>query len=348
MKAVRLFEYGGPEVLRYVEVPLPEVAADEVLVRVRATSASNWDLRYRRGGLTPPPGRPPLPLPFQLGREAAGEVAAVGAEVSRFTPGDRVVAMTCPACGHCAWCMRGLDNLCTDTTLPGHQRYGGYAQYVSRKESELLRAPDSVPFEQLACLLWSYATAWRMAINRGKLRPGQNILITAASSGMGTAAIQIARLGGAGRIFATTGSPEKSDRLKQLGVDHVLDYRKANVPARIRELTDGVGVDLVLDFVGGDMFVTGMQCLRMAGTLVSGAQHGGRFVTIDLDLLYRSDFVIQGARASTRKDQELVLALCEKGKIDPVIDRVLPLQDAVEAHRILERQEHFGKIVLIP
>ena len=348
MKAVRLSEYGPPEVLRYVEVPLPEVAAGEVLVRVRATSASNWDLRYRRGGLTPPPGRPPLPLPFQLGREVAGEVAAVGTGVSRFKPGDRVVAMTCPACGNCDYCMRGLDNLCVGTTLPGHQRFGGYAQYVSRRDSELLRAPDDVPFEKLACLLWSYATVWRMAITRGSLRPGQDVLITAASSGMGTAAIQIARLGGARRIFATTGSVEKSDRLKRMGVDEVLDYREGNVPARVRELTNGAGVDLVLEFVGGDMFALGMQCLRMAGTLVSGAQHGGRMVTIDLDLLYRSDLIIQGARASTRRDQELVLELCGNGKIDPVIHRILPLQEAVEAHRILERQEHIGKIVLVP
>jgi len=348
MKAVRLSEYGQPEVLQYVDVPLPEVATGEVLVRVRATSASYWDLLYRRGGLTPPPGRPPLPLPFQLGREAAGEVVAVGTGVSRFKPGDRVVAMTCPACGNCEYCMRGLDNLCVDTTLPGYQRFGGYAQYVSRRDSELLRAPDEVPFEKLACLLWSYATVWRMAITRGSLRPGQDVLITAASSGMGTAAIQIARLGGARRIFATTGSAEKSEQLKRMGVDEVLDYREGNVPARVRELTNGAGVDLVLEFVGGDMFALGMQCLRMAGNLVSVAQHGGRMVTIDLGLLYRSDLTIHGARASTRRDQELVLALCASGKIDPVIHRVLPLRDAAEAHRILERQEHIGKIVLVP
>ena len=348
MKAVRLFEYGDPSVLRCLDVPLPELGSGDVLMRVRATSVSNWDLRYRRGGLTPPPGRPPLPLPFQLGREAAGEVVAVAAQVTRFKPGDRVVAMTCPACGSCDYCKRGLDNLCLNIGLPGHQRFGGYAEYVSRKETELLHAPNSIPFEKLACLLWSYATVWRMAITRGSLRPEQDVLITAASSGMGTAAIQIARLAGAGRIFGTTGSTEKSGRLKQMGVDHVLNYREENLPARIRELTNGLGVDLVLEFVGGDMFNIGMQCLRMAGTLVSGAQHGGRFITIDLDLLYRSDLIIQGARASTRHDQELALTLSAKGKIDPVIHQVLPLQDAAEAHRIMERQEHFGKIVLVP
>src|SRR3989338_2273594 len=144
MMAVRLFEYGDPSVLQYVEVPVPDIEPDEVLVKVRATSVTRWDLRYRQGLLTPPPGRAPLPLPFQLGREAAGEVAAVGADVQAFQPGDRVLALTCPACGWCGYCRRGLDNLCVDIGLPGHQRFGGYAEYVARKENELLRAPDSL------------------------------------------------------------------------------------------------------------------------------------------------------------------------------------------------------------
>jgi NADPH:quinone reductase-like Zn-dependent oxidoreductase len=287
-------------------------------------------------------------LPFQLGREAAGEVAAVGTHVTTWKPGDRVVAMTCPACGHCEYCKRGLDNLCVGTTLPGHQRFGGYAEYVSRNETELLRAPEHVPFEKLACCLWSYATVWRMTIGRGGLQAGQDVLITAASSGMGTAAVQIARLGGARRVFGTTGSPEKADRLKRLGVDHVLNYREENVPARVKELTNGLGVDLVLECVGGEMLPMGMRCLRMDGTLVAAAQHGGRYATIDLDLLYRGEINIRGARASTRRDQGVVLALAGEGRIDPVIDRVLPLSQAAEAHRVMERQEQFGKIVLTP
>ena len=219
---------------------------------------------------------------------------------------------------------------------------------MARKETEVLPAPATLSFEKLACCLWSYATVWRMTVARGRLQAGQDVLVTAATSGMGTAAVQIARLAGARRIFGTTGSPEKIDRLKQVGVDHVLNYRQEDVPARVRALTDGLGVDLVLDCVGGDMLPMGMQCLRMDGILVSAAQHGGRFTTIDIDLLYRRDLNILGARGSTRRDQELVLALAGEGKLDPIIDRVLPLRDAAEAHRIMERQEHFGKIVLVP
>lgn len=348
MMAVRLFEYGDPSVLRYVEVPLPEIGPDEVLVRVQATSVTRWDLRYRQGLLTAPPGRAPLPLPFQLGRDAAGQVQAVGAEVRHIRQGDRVVALTCPACGRCEYCKRGLENLCIDIGLPGHQRFGAYAQYVSRKETELLNAPESVTFEKLACLLWSYATVWHMAIHRGRLRPGQDVLITAASGGMGTAGIQIARLAGAERIIATTGAASKAAPLLALGANHVLNYRDEDIPARIMEITGGVGVDLALENVGGEMLPMCMRCLRMDGTLVSAGQHGGRFGTVDVELLYRRHLNILGTRGATREEQQLVLSLAGDGRLDPVISHVLPLREAAEAHRILERQEQLGKIVLLP
>jgi len=347
MMAVRLFEYGDASVLRYVEVPVPEIGPDEVLVKVRGTSVTRWDLRYRQGLLTPPPGRAPLPLPFQLGRDAAGEVAAVGAQVRDFKPGDRVVAMTCPACGRCEYCQRGLDNLCVDIGLPGHQRFGAYAQYVCRKESELLHAPGSVPFEKLACLLWSYSTVWHMAMQRGRLQAGQRVMITAASGGMGTAAMQIARLAGAASIFAVTGAAKKVAPLLQLGSTHVLNYREENVPARIMELTNGQGVDLALENVGGEMLPLCMACLRMDGTLVSAGQHGGRFCKVDVELLYRRHLNVLGTRGATRFEQKQVLDLAGEGRLDPVISHVLPLAQAAEAHRILEREEQLGKIVLV-
>ncbi|MFC1868654.1 alcohol dehydrogenase catalytic domain-containing protein [Thermodesulfobacteriota bacterium] len=348
MMAVRFFEYGDPPVLQYIEVPMPQIEPDEVLVRVHATSVNNWDLNYRKGLLTPPPGRPPLPLPFQLGRELAGEVVAVGNDVEGFRSGDRVVAMTCPACGLCEYCMRGLDNLCINTVLPGHQRFGGYAEYVAVKGINLIPGQSSLSFEKQACCIWSYGTVWHMAVNRGKLQAGQDVLITGASSGMGTAAVQIARLGGARRVFGTTGSENKIQRLKEAGVDHVLNYREENVPERVKSMTGGLGVDLALDNIGGEMFSMAMECLRMDGTLVSAAKHGGRYANLDILMLYRNHLNLLGSRASTRKEQSLVLALAGQGLLDPVIDRVLPLSEAAEAHRIMERQEHFGKIVLVP
>ncbi len=263
MKAVRFFEYGSPSVLQYIDVPLPEVGECDVLIRVRATSVSRWDLRYRGGYLAQSrlPGRDPFQIPFQLGRDMAGEVAAVGTRVTRFKEGDRVVGMTHPACGQCDSCLRGYDNLCTNIRLPGHQAFGGYAEYVARPESEVLPAPEGVPWEKLGSCLWSYSTSWRILSQRGNLRPGQSVLITGASGGMGTAAVQLARLIGGVKIIATTGSPAKAARLKQLGVDEVINYRDADIPEQIRAMTNGMGVDLVIDFVGGDMLTMGLESL---------------------------------------------------------------------------------------
>lgn len=174
------------------------------------------------------------------------------------------------------------------------------------------------------------------------------MLITGASSGMGTAAVQIARLAGAGPIIGTTGSPEKLQRLKEIGCDAALDYHDDDVPAVARELTGGTGVDLVLDMVGGEMFPMGLNCLRMDGCLVAAGQHGGRHVTVDLSQLYRNQLRIHGHRGATRRTQGLTVRLVGAGRLNPVIDRALPLQDAAEAHRLLESQQIFGKIVLLP
>lgn len=351
MKAVRFYEYGEPSVLTYIDVPMPEMGESDVLIKVRATSVNRFDLKVRRGQIPQIPGRDPFPMPFQLGRDVAGEVVAVGAKVSRLKEGDCVVGMTHPACGQCDNCLRGFDNLCTNIKLPGHQLPGGYAEYVSRKESEVLPAPEGVSYEKLGSCIWSYSTAWNIASRRGELRAGQSVLITGASGGMGTAAIQVARLVGATKIFASTGSPAKVERLKQLGVDHVVDYRDAGAPDQIKSMTNGTGVDLVMDFVGGDMFVFGLKCLRMAGTivLVAGeeAESSIKMRMLTIMLLHRHVNIL-GVRGAKRIDNKIVLELLGEGKIDPVIDQVLPLSEAVKAHEIMENRQQVGKVVLVP
>ncbi|OGO20688.1 MAG: hypothetical protein A2144_03530 [Chloroflexi bacterium RBG_16_50_9] len=351
MKAVRFYKFGEPSVLQYMDAPLPEIGDDDVLIKVKATSVNRFDLKMRRGQIPQIPGRDPFPMPFQPGRDVAGEVAAVGAKVSRFKEGDRVVGMTHPACGQCDNCLRGLDNLCTNIRLPGHQLPGAYAEYVSRRESEVLPAPNGVSYEKLGSCLWSYAAAWNIISRRGKLRAGQSVLITGASGGMGTATIQLARLVGVSKIFATTGSPAKVEPLKKLGVDHVVDYQDADAPTQIKSMTGGKGVDLVIDFVGGDIFVFGLKCLRMSGTivLVAGEEAESSIPLRMLSVMLLHTHVnILGARSAKRIDDKIVLELLGEGKIDPVIDQVLPLSEAVKAHEILENQQQLGRIVLVP
>jgi NADPH:quinone reductase-like Zn-dependent oxidoreductase len=348
MKAVRIFEYGDASVLQYVDAPLPEIGEDDVLIKVRATSVNGFDLKYRLGKVKAPPGRDPFPMPFQLGRDATGEVEAIGSKVTRFKEGDRVVGMVHPACGQCENCLRDYDNLCINTRLPGHQTFGGYGEYVSRRETEILPAPEGISFEKLGAFLWSYSTTWSIVQRRGDFRPGKSVLIIGASGGMGTAAIDICRFVGASPIIGTTGSPDKIEKLRALGCDDAVVYTEGESVDKVKALSGTNGVDLVMDFVGGDMFSFGLNCLRMDGTLVVVGGSGSPDVPLGFNFMIGMAPNIRGVRASKRNDQKTILKLLGEGRFDPVIDRVLPLKEAAEAHRILERREHLGKIVLKP
>ncbi|MFC6879406.1 MULTISPECIES: alcohol dehydrogenase catalytic domain-containing protein [Actinomadura] len=348
MTAVRIYRHGGPEVLTVEQVPVPAPSPGHVLVRVRATSVNWWDAGYREGIVRPRPGVPSLPLPFQLGREAAGEVAAVGAGVEAFAVGDRVVVMTCPACGRCAACRRGDDNLCQDTELPGHQRFGGYAEYVSVPQDGLLPAPDGVDFETLACVLWSYGTVLHMVTARARVQPGDTVLVTGASGGMGTAALHLSKLAGAQRIIALTGSPGKRDALLAAGADLALNYKDPDVLDQIRAHTGGAGVDVVLDNVGGPMVPLAINAARLGGRVVLAAVMGGRTAEIHIGEIFAKHLDILGTRASTRREQELVLQLAATGKISPVIGARYPLTQARAAHTALDAGDTIGKIVLVP
>ncbi|MQY02084.1 alcohol dehydrogenase catalytic domain-containing protein [Actinomadura macrotermitis] len=348
MTAVRIHEHGGPDVLTVERVPVPAPGPGEVLLRVRATSVNWWDAGYRKGIVQPRPGVPSLPLPFQLGREAAGEVAAVGADVRSFAPGDRVVVMTCPACGRCAACRRGDDNLCQDTELPGHQRFGGYAEYVTAPEHGLLKAPDGLDFETLACVLWSYGTVLHMVNARARVQPGDTVLVTGASGGMGTAALQLSRLAGARLIIGLTGSDDKSDAILAAGADTVLNYKDTDIVEQIREHTGGTGVDVVLDNVGGPMVPLAIKAARLGGRIVLAAVMGGRTAEVHIGEIFAKHLDILGTRASTRREQELVLEFAARGQIAPVIGARYPLTEAAAAHRALDAGAHIGKIVLVP
>ncbi len=351
MKAVQYFEYGEPSVLKYLDVPLPEMGECDVLVKVKATSVNWFDVKMRRGQIPQIPGRDPFPIPFQLGRDVAGEVAAVGARVTRFKVGDRVVGMPHPACGQCEMCLRDFDFLCVNIKVPGHQTPGGYAEYISRPETQVLPAPDGVPWEKLASCLWSYACVWNIISRRGKLYPGQSVLITGASGGLGTAAVQLARMVGASKIIGTEASPERAEKLKKLGADHIVNYEDEDAAEQVKALTNGMGVELVIDFVGGEMFVLGLKSLCLNGTIVNVAGEEWtnsipmRMLTV---MLLHRYVTILGVRGAKRIDDYKILEFLGAGKIDPVIDQVIPLSEAIKAHEILESRQQFGKIVLVP
>jgi NADPH:quinone reductase-like Zn-dependent oxidoreductase len=347
MWACRVFAYGDPSVLKMVEVPVPSPGPDEVLLQVRSTAVARHDVARRRGELTGLNGQP-FPLPFQPGQNAAGVVVSVGERVREIGPGDHVATMSAPACGNCWYCRRGEDAFCVNQERPSRNTQGTYADYMTCRASEPLVAPKHIPFAKLANCVWPYSTAWNMAVHHAAIEPGFSVLVTGASGSIGLAAMQIARLRGASQIIAVSNSRDKAPRLLEHGADAVIDGRSDDVPQAARRLTGGRGVDLVLDCVGGDLFVAGLRALRNCGRLLNIAQLAGEQVSFNLRELFPRGISIHGTRGSTRAAQEDVLRLLADGRIDPVIHAVLPLSQAADGHRLFEAQAHVGRIILTP
>lgn len=353
MKAVRLFEHGDPSVLQYVDVPIPEVGDDDVLIRVRATSINQWDLRYRSGKLPPNPlpGRPAWPLPFQLGRDAAGEIVEVGANVTRWKVGDRVTQMPHPACGQCPMCLRGRDNLCINTAYPGHQIFGGYAQYVSRPQHTVLPTPDVIEDDVAAATLWAYTTPMNCATRRAPVSVGDTLVITGASGGLATAAMQLAKLFGA-TVIGTTTKPERSDDLTAMGYDHIITTNDPEAEQHVKDMTGGFGADAVWDTVGGaEFFKFSVACVRLGGSVAvlgNPVTEDGFALEMNTLAFIFGELNVVGVRGATRSDQLLCMKLLGEGKIKPVVDRTFPLEEAADAHRYLESHKQVGKIVLRP
>ncbi len=353
MKAVRIFECGEVGVLTYGDYPMPDVGPGDVLVRVLATSVSRWDVLYRAGTWRRThreyPGRRMFALPMQLGRDAVGVVEAVGADVRRFDVGDRVVGLPHPENPACPLAVRGLGNLSTGISYPGHSMFGGNAQYVARPEHYFMPLPDEVAPEAAAAAMWSYATAHRILADRLAARLGDTILVTGASGGMGSATLDLARLMGVATI-ALTRSADKAAYLREIGATHVLVGPDAEAVAAIKEITGGLGADGAVEYTGNPQLARlAIDALRPGGTLVPvGADWSGeRFPVIDQDFA-RLELNIRGIRGSTLDDQRIVLDLLGRGRIRPAVFAKLPLCEVARAHALLERSEIKGRIVLDP
>jgi NADPH:quinone reductase-like Zn-dependent oxidoreductase len=342
MRAVRLHAYGPPSVLQVDQVPEPVPGPHDVLVRVRAAAVNHWDLDMRAGT-----SRLPLTLPHQPGIELAGEIASAGPEVDRFPVGTRVMPRFLWVCGVCQWCTAGEENHCERLRVLGATQPGGYAEYVVVPASEAIPLPDGVSFDHAAALQGTFAPIWHALTGRIQLKEGMTILVNAAGSGAGNAAIQIARHLGA-RVFASAGSTEKLEQAKKQGVEATINYAKEDVAARIRELTSGKGVDVVFDCVGGAVFSASLAGLAWNGRLITIGAHGGEQVTLDLVPLFRNQWSIIGSANSNRRDTDAVLELLAQGAIEPVIGRRYPLEEAPAAHEALEQRRVFGKVLLIP
>jgi NADPH2:quinone reductase len=323
MKAVRIHTLGGPEVLQYEDVPTPQVGAGQVLIKVAAAGVNYADLSRRQGTYARR-----IPLPFILGSEVAGTVAEVGPGVQAFQPGDRVMA----------W--------------PGR---GGYAEYVVAPAVTVYAIPAGVSFEEAAGMPVVFLTAYHLLKTCARVRPDETVLIQAAASGVGTIAVQLAKLWGA-RVVATASTEDKLKRVRQLGADVLINYSQRDFAAEVMALTAQRGVDVVLECVGGEVLTKSLACLAPMGRLVIYGRASGTLPMLDPALILTRNLTVIGLHLGMppwrpelhRSPMQELLALVQAGRLKPIVDRTFPLRDAAAAHRYLADRRTMGKVVLLP
>lgn len=342
MKAVRFHEYGPASVLRHEDASEPEVGPGDVLVRVRAVGLNHVDIDMRNGS-----SRLPLTLPHILGFELGGDVAAVGDQVTGFREGDRVTPLYQVACRMCSPCLAGRQQFCERLEMLGVQRPGGYAEYVAVPEHAVVRMPDGMTYDQAASTQTTFATAWHCLITRGGLRPGETVLVSAAGSGVGSSGIQVAKRAGA-RVITSAGSDEKLDRARALGADVGVNYTREDLTAAVLEATDGRGVDLVLEHVGGDVFCRSLAAVATGGRVVVCGGHAGEVVPLDLIELFRHEWSVIGCVRASEPELRTVIELVGAGELEPVVSESFALEDAARAHEAMEDRRQFGKVLLRP
>lgn len=343
MKAVYLTEHGGTEVLTYGDLPEPEIGPNDVLVRVRACALNRLDLFTRAGvrGM-----RIRFKGPHVLGGDVAGDVAEVGSEVTRVSTGQRVVVNPRLTCMQCRFCLGGEEEFCERPGMLGSTTSGGYAEYAKVPAANVVLLPDGVSYEQAASLPTVFLPCWSILVRRAALKPWETALILSASSGVGTAAIQVAKNVIGARVITTTSSAEKARLAKELGADEVINYKEDSIADRVKELTGGRGVEVVLDHVGADFWPDATASLAVGGRYgICGVTTGFR-VELQMGLMFLKHQTVFGVFMGRKEDLRQIVQLAGKGTIKGIIHQTFPLEQAAEAHKAMESLGFFGKLVL--
>lgn len=343
MKAVRFHQHGGPDVLTYEDAPDPEPRAGHAVVRVRACALNHLDLWQRRGL-----DRVTIPFPHISGADVAGEIADVDADAAAresLPVGLRVMLQPGLSCGRCAECLAGRDNRCARYDVLGYQSDGGYAEYVRVPLVNLIPIPDLVTFIDAAAFPLTFLTAWHMLFNRAGLREGDTVVVLAGGSGVGQAAVQLARHAGA-FVIATAGSAEKLAQVTELGAHAAINHTTGDIAAEVRRLTDGRGADIVIEHVGQATWRASVRCLARGGRVVTCGATTGHQTDLDLRHLFGRQLSLVGSYMGEKAELLRAARLFFAGTITPVVDRVFPLADAAAAQQYLEARRQFGKVVL--
>ncbi|MDB4967662.1 MAG: Alcohol dehydrogenase zinc-binding domain protein [Myxococcales bacterium] len=342
MRAVTLRSHGGPEVLTLEELPSPTAGPGQVRVRVAAVAMNHLDVWVRKG-------LPHLKLeyPFLLGADVAGTVDQVGAGVVGVDEGDEIVVNPGHSCGRCRECLSGRDNLCRHYRLMGEDISGGYAEQIVVPAQNVVPRPKSVTVEQAAAVPVTFLTAWQMLTRKAPVKPGDDVLVIAAGSGVGVAAVQIAKLHGA-RVIATASSDEKLERARALGADEVINHKSQDLVAEVKRLTGKRGVDIIFEHVGAEVWPKLILAAARGGRIVTCGATSGFDARTDLRHVFFRQLEILGSTMGSKGDLYPILEHVGAGRLKPVVDKIMPLTRAEAAHRLLEGRGIFGKIVLTP
>jgi NADPH:quinone reductase-like Zn-dependent oxidoreductase len=341
MKAVLFHEHGGPEVLKYTDIPAPEPQPGEVQVLLHAAALNRADLWVREGW----PGLK-LDYPHIPGADGAGEVSSLGEGVTNLRIGDRVVINASISCGECSLCLDGRDNLCREWHLLGETLRGTYAEYVVVPAINLLPIPETIEFEEATAASLVFHTAWHSLITRGRLQKGESVLIIGASGGVNTASIQVAKHIGA-KVYVVGSGQEKLSLAESLGADVLIDRSKEeNWAKAIHVTTERQGVDVVVDNVGAGTMPLSLRAARKGGRILTVGNTGGPKFEIDNRYVFGKHLSILGSTMGTQDDYATVMELIFEGKLKPVIDRQYPLKEAAAAQERLAAGQQMGKITL--
>ncbi len=340
MKAVRFHEFGGPEVLKYEDVPDPQLRKDQVLVRVRACAMNHLDLWVRKG-------LPGVKLPHINGSDVSGEVVEVGEYVTGITKGQRVLLAPMVYCGQCRLCLSGIQNMCRGFTVLGNAVDGGNCELLAARADYVIPIPNELGFEEASAVPLVFLTAWHMLVTRAQIKPGQAVVVLGANSGVGMAAIQIAKLFNA-RVIATAGDERKMQRARELGADDVINHYQQKISDEVKRITNKELADIVFEHVGKATWGESMKSVKPGGTIVTCGATTGPEAQFDIRFLFARQLSFLGSYMGTMGDLHDVLRHVFSGKLKGIVDSTFPLSEARAAHERMEKSEMFGKIVLKP
>lgn len=339
MQAVVFHEQGEDSALRVEEMPQPDPGLADVIIKVRACSVNRLDI-YSRTGRTKV-----APMPHISGSEVAGEIVALGAAVSGLSSGQAVAVAPYLFCGQCEFCRSGEEVACIRGDIVGLGNQGGFAEYIRVPATNIVPLPKGVDFVSAAAVGLATITAWHMLVKRAPLVPGQDVLIHAAGSGIGSAAIQIAKLSGA-RVIATASSTEKLEHARKLGADEVINYQEQDFLQEVRRITNKRGVDVVVEHVGEQTWEKSVACLARNGRLVTCGATTGNEGKVNIWTLFAKEISLIGSYGGTRQDLADILKLVATHQIQPVVHGTYTLAQVGEAQRLMEGREQFGKLVV--